>query len=93
MRRLLSLLPLVLLSGCPSDDSVADGGPGDGGPVEPAIGPFVVDGGGDGGPVECEVGFVEEDGTCVDVDECADETADCDPVAECTNTEGGFGAR
>ncbi len=43
----------------------------------------------DGGPSECESGYVESNGECVDVDECAQEDT-CDPNAACANTAGSF---
>ena len=41
-------------------------------------------------PDNCRDGFVNDNGFCADVDECADDIAGCDPVATCTNTEGAF---
>ncbi len=39
---------------------------------------------------ECAPGFAPEDGACVDVDECAAGTDDCDELTDCMNTPGGF---
>ncbi|KAF6118132.1 cysteine rich with EGF like domains 2 [Phyllostomus discolor] len=39
---------------------------------------------------QCEVGWAEEDGACVDVDECAAETPPCGPQQYCENVGGSF---
>nr|KAF6494390.1 cysteine rich with EGF like domains 2 [Rousettus aegyptiacus] len=39
---------------------------------------------------QCEVGWVQEDGACVDVDECAAEPAPCRGDQYCENTSGSF---
>lgn len=38
----------------------------------------------------CDPGFVLEGEDCVDIDECATATSNCDTNASCTNTEGSF---
>lgn len=39
---------------------------------------------------ECDRGYRLIDDNCVDVDECAEKTADCDRRANCENTIGGY---
>ncbi len=39
---------------------------------------------------ECGDGYREDGDSCVDIDECAEETDNCDEAAVCTNTEGSF---
>lgn len=40
---------------------------------------------------ECPKGFVDDgEGLCVDVDECAEGTHDCQPTAVCENNDGGY---
>uniref|UniRef100_A0A671EBX3 protein disulfide-isomerase n=1 Tax=Rhinolophus ferrumequinum TaxID=59479 RepID=A0A671EBX3_RHIFE len=39
---------------------------------------------------QCEVGWVEEDGACVDVDECAADVFPCSDQQYCENTSGSF---
>ena len=41
----------------------------------------------------CDSGYETSAGTCVDVDECAAGTDDCDTNADCTNTPGSFTCR
>ena len=43
---------------------------------------------GDGDP--CELGYQWDGGECVDIDECEDDTHDCDENADCTNTDGAY---
>ncbi len=38
----------------------------------------------------CDAGFMPSGASCVDVDECANGSATCDPNAQCTNTPGGY---
>jgi len=45
---------------------------------------------GDGDAADCDVGFVLQGGACLDLDECADQTADCPLHSTCANTEGGY---
>ena len=43
------------------------------------------------GDTDCGDGFEWDGVTCVDIDECSDETDTCDPLyATCTNVDGGF---
>lgn len=46
------------------------------------------DGDADGGP--CDPGYRLEGTLCVDIDECAEGTAACEPGSTCTNTDGGY---
>jgi len=38
----------------------------------------------------CNVGYTGDGSSCTDADECADGTDDCDELATCANTDGGF---
>ncbi|MFT7581152.1 MAG: hypothetical protein ACI9MR_002826, partial [Myxococcota bacterium] len=38
----------------------------------------------------CDAGYEADAGFCVDIDECARDTDDCDPQAVCSDTEGAF---
>lgn len=42
-------------------------------------------------PVICRFGYqLDESGQCIDIDECATETNQCNPTQICINTEGGY---
>lgn len=38
----------------------------------------------------CDKGFVDDDGDCLDLDECTEQLDDCHPTAACMNTVGSF---
>lgn len=43
-----------------------------------------------GGASGCPDGYEEVGGDCVDIDECAEGTDDCDPLVDCVNEEPGY---
>ena len=61
-----------------------DGSPNDGSPNDAGTADAVVDAG------PCGVGYELQDGACVDSNECESLANACDPLTECTNTDGSY---
>lgn len=38
----------------------------------------------------CDAGFLDEEGQCIDINECEEELSNCDEISTCVNTPGSF---
>ncbi len=101
--RLVLLLGLVPLGACATGAGSTGGTDDDG---STSAGPTVGSGGattgtsvggssttslsGGSGGSGCPEGYAPSGGDCVDIDECAEQSDDCDPLVDCVNQEPGY---